>query len=128
MILLDTCTLIWLTSDASKLSSAAIDCIQENNDALFVSSISAFEITIKVKKKKLSLPLKTKRWFKEALDFHGIEEISLDSSILIRAAELPPLHQDPCDRILLATAETHRLTLLTPDHLIKQYSSAKTAW
>ncbi len=128
MILLDTCTLLWLTSDPSQLSKKAQEKIRENNDSLFVSSISAFEIAIKVKKKKLILPMKINHWFEETLDFHGIEEISIDSSLLIRAAELPPHHQDPCDRIMIATAESHRLILLTPDSLIKQYHEAKTEW
>jgi len=128
MLLLDTCALLWLSSDPDKLSHHAKELITQYADELFISAISAFEIAVKAEKKKLILPLKPLPWFERVLEFHGIEEIPVNSTILVRAAELPPLHQDPCDRILIATSQTLRLKLLTPDPLIKKYPGVHTDW
>ena len=71
MILLDTCALLWLAADQTRLSERAKEQIQNNADQLFVSAISAFEIGIKARKGKLILPMSAARWFEKAIDFHG---------------------------------------------------------
>lgn len=128
MILLDTCTFLWMVSNQPDLSASAKKMIQDNPNQLYISSISAFEIGIKVQKGKLILPEKTDAWFEPLLDFHQIIEIPVTSKIAILATQLPPIHADPFDRILVATAQLHQSTLLTPDSAIRQYSQVKTAW
>lgn len=128
MILLDTCTLLWLAADQSQLSDKAIDAISKSNGLIYVSSISAFEIAIKVKKKKLQLKGKASTWFDLALNLHGITEISTSAEIFLEAVNLPEHHHDPADRIIIATAKLNNLTLITPDQHIKRYRSIKTVW
>ena len=128
MILLDTCVLLWLVSDQKKLSTKAKNTIEENGYALFVSAISAFEIAIKYQNGKLELPLPTMDWFTEALDFHGIREIPVTSSIAISSVQLPPLHNDPCDRIIIATSKLNAMKIVTSDKLISQYDQADVIW
>ena len=128
MILLDTCTLIWLSSSPEKLGVRARQLIQVHADSLFLSSISGFEVAVKAKKNKLQLPLASHEWLEQVLTFHGIEEISVDLSLFVKSAELSPLHQDPCDRVIIATAQEHDLILLTPDPLIRQYPNLKVEW
>ena len=128
MILLDTCTLLWLASDQKKLSSKAKKEIEKNARALFVSAITAFEIAIKCRNGKLELPLPSLDWFTEAIDFHGIREIPVTSSIAVSSVQLPPLHNDPCDRIIIATSQLNAMKIVTCDKLISQYESAEVIW
>lgn len=128
MILLDTCTLLWLVGDQSRLSPRARERLREGAGELFVSAISAFEIGIKQRKGKLSLPLEPEPWFEEAVDFHGLAEIPVSASIAARSTMLPALNSDPCDRILVATAQLLGLTVLTPDQVIRSYPDTLTDW
>jgi PIN domain nuclease of toxin-antitoxin system len=121
MIILDTCALLWLAADQKKLSLKAKKTIEHNAGALFVSSISSFEIAIKCRNHKMSLPLPVAQWFTQTLDFHGIREIAVTSDIAVCSTELPLLHNDPCDRIIIATAQLKDMTIVTCDELIAQY-------
>ena len=89
MYLLDTCTLLWLASDHSKLSQPALQALAEEETTLFVSAISAFELGIKHAKGALTLPMKPDRWYGEVLEFHGLHEIPVDGRIAARSTMLP---------------------------------------
>ncbi|MBI4309328.1 MAG: type II toxin-antitoxin system VapC family toxin [Candidatus Omnitrophica bacterium] len=121
MLILDTCALLWLVADQKKLSAKAKKTIEHHAGALFVSSISSFEIAIKCRNHKMALPLPVMQWFTEAMDFHGLREIPVASDIAVCSAELPLLHNDPCDRIIIATAQLNDMAILTCDELIYQY-------
>ena len=128
MILMDTCALLWLVADQTKLSTQAKDEFHNNAGQLFISAISAFEIGIKSKRGKLVLPMSAEKWFHKALDFHGIHEIPLNSKIASTSVQLPPLHNDPCDRFIIATAMQHSMPIITSDQLIAQYDQVRIIW
>lgn len=128
LLLLDTCTLLWLVQDYKQLPKKVQTALDKKRGAVYVSSISSFEIGIKYHKRKLILPLKPQQWFQEVLDFHGLTELNLDSRILLAATALPDHHSDPADRILVATAAFHKLTIVTPDTEIRKYATIKTLW
>ena len=126
MIVLDTCTLLWLVRGEG-LPPAVARRIDEA-DAAFVSAISALEIGIKVAKGRLLLGLPTRQWWAAALEQHGLAEVPVEGDIALRAAALPPIHADPADRVVLATALHLRGTLLTPDPLIRAYPDVPVWW
>lgn len=128
MILLDTCVFLWLAADQAKLSANSRQSLRLNAGRLFVSSISAFEIAVKAKKGKLNLPVNPEDWFSRALRHHGIREIPVNSRIAVQSIALPPLHNDPCDRIIIATALEHTMPVVTSDRLIKQYPGITATW
>lgn len=128
MILLDTCTLLWLTSESEALSSRAREVIYRHRGALFVSAISAFEIGQKASRGKLTLPTPNSQWYPAVLRLHGLRECPIGGEIATRAPDLPDLHRDPFDRILIATAQTRDWKLLTPDPLIHQYPDIEVVW
>lgn len=128
MLLLDTCTLLWLVAGGTALSAVARDAISAPGARLFVSAITAFEVAIKQRRGALTLPLAPLVWYERALAFHGVEEIAVDGRIAARSATLPPLHADPCDRIIVATAQRDDLVILTPDSLIRAYPRTRTRW
>ena len=128
MLLLDTCTLLWLVQDHRQLPKRVQAAMEKRQGAIYVSAITAFEIGIKYQKKRLSLPQKPVEWFNEVLEFHNLTELALTSKILLNSTVLPAHHNDPADRILIATAAFHKLTLLTPDPEIRRYTDIKTLW
>jgi PIN domain nuclease of toxin-antitoxin system len=95
---------------------------------LFVSAISAFEIGLKQKKGRLTLPLPAEQFFAVALSTHGLREVPVDGAIAARSTSLPPLHADPADRMIIATAQRDGLTILTPDPLIHAYPDTRVSW
>jgi PIN domain nuclease of toxin-antitoxin system len=128
MVLLDTCTLLWLVADPSKLSDRSKELLSKEDEPLFVSAITAFEIGLKHRKGRLSLPMEADVWYEQALAFHGVGEIQVSGQIAARSTMLPDLHSDPCDRIIVATAQLQDLTVLTPDDHIKAYPDIKVVW
>jgi PIN domain nuclease of toxin-antitoxin system len=128
MILLDTCALLWLAANQKKLSPKAKQTIAEHAGSLFVSAITAFEIATKHRRGTLALSLPPREWYAATLDFHGIRELPVTGEIAIASAQLPRLHNDPCDRIIIATAAMNGMQVLTPDRLISQYRQGGTVW
>jgi PIN domain nuclease of toxin-antitoxin system len=128
MLLLDTCTILWLAGQQTSLSHQAKKLINKHRDALFMSVISGFEIGIKQQKGLLTLPMRAPEWIKEVCECHGIIPLSMDLKIAVEATQLPLLHRDPADRIIIATAILQHLSILTPDKHIDAYKEIKTIW
>lgn len=128
MFILDTHVLLWLVSSQTELSEKAKKVIRTNSGSLYVSSISAFEIAIKHYKKKLELPLSPDIWFKKAISLHGIDEITINSEILVHSASLPPIHNDPADRIIISTAMIHKAKIISKDKIVKKYPDVSVIW
>ncbi len=90
---------------------------------LFLSAISIWEIANLVAKNKLQLGQDISGWVAEAFAEDGFQLLGLSPDILIESTRLPgKLHGDPGDRMLIATARHHGLTLLTYDDLILKYA------
>ncbi len=128
MILLDTCTLLWLVMQPTGLSETARNALRTHAGRLHVSAITAFEIGQKHAAGKLDLPFAPSEWFTRACCAHGLTMLALTADQAFAAVALPLLHRDPFDRLLIATALLQQLTLLTPDPLIRQYRETTTVW
>ncbi len=119
-VILDTCALLWLVTRDKKLSPEALRKIQEC-PAVYVSAASGFEITLKVAKRKLKLPLPSPEWFMRAVEHHDLTVFPLTVDICINSVELPHIHDDPCDRFIIATAIINDLTVVTADERFPKY-------
>ena len=119
-MMLDTCALLWLASGDKKLSRSALKQINEA-PAVYVSAISGFEIALKVTKGKLKLPHPPQAWFEKVVAHHGLAVLPLELNVCIAAAQLPPMHDDPCDRFIIAAAKLHDLTVVTTDEQFEKY-------
>lgn len=128
MILLDTCALFWLEHDPERLSPAARSAIASLQSPCFASSISALELRLRVARGKLELPLSPDEWLQEVCRRRAIAEIPVDFSIAGRSALLPRIHDDPFDRILIATALEKSFRIVTPDKLIFRYGEIEVIW
>jgi PIN domain nuclease of toxin-antitoxin system len=128
MLLLDTHAFVWLASDQTQLTPAGKAAIRAAAGALCVSSITGLEIAILVKRGRLSLPLPPGVFIERALRQHAIEEVPLDLVIAMRSAALPDIHNDPFDRLVLATALTRGCPVLSKDTILPQYPNVTVLW
>ncbi|RPI76753.1 MAG: type II toxin-antitoxin system VapC family toxin [Desulfobacteraceae bacterium] len=119
-MLLDTCALLWLAHDQNRFSAATLTKIDEA-PVVYLAAISGFEIGLKHKAGKLQLPVPPRQWMHEIIAHHQIEIIGLDLEICLKAAELPPIHKDPCDRFIIAAALAMGLSVVTADQRFATY-------
>jgi PIN domain nuclease of toxin-antitoxin system len=117
-LLLDTHVFIWSVDDDPKLSAAAWSMIEEA-DAVYVSSASIWEATIKYQLGKLKVAPDR---LIDAVAPSGFLELSISLRHAAAVAHLPPIHRDPFDRLLLAQAISEPLHFLTADDKLTQYS------
>ena len=128
MLLLDTHAFVWLVSDLSRLPLHAQEVIRSSADALFLSGISGMEIALAVKRGRLELPTDAEAFVQRGVAQHGIREIPVSATLGCRAARLPDIHNDPFDRILIATAPAYRLAILSKDAVIPKYPDIRVIW
>ena len=126
-ILLDTVAFLWAVTDAPELSDDARELFADPGNEVYLSSVSAWEISVKNALGKLPLPDSPARYVPAQRKQHGIESLHLDEEAALRLSRLPILHKDPCDRMLVCQALAKGLVILTPDRLIAQYP-VRTAW
>lgn len=87
-----------------------------------VSAISCYEIAHAEQRGRLELPCPVSEWLAEALTPSGIILLPLTSKIACRAINLSPVHRDPFDRLIMATALEHGAKLASVDGLFSRYS------
>jgi PIN domain nuclease of toxin-antitoxin system len=119
-MILDTCALLWLASGSKKLSRSALKAINEA-PAVYASAISGFEITLKTCTGKLELSHPVEEWFRRVAEHHGLTILPLGLDVCIAAAKLPPIHDDPFDRFIIAAAKLNDLTVVTADEQFEKY-------
>ena len=128
MILLDTCALLWLDSDRAAFSRKAMRTLGSYADALAVSPASFMEIGIKQRKGKLILPLPLRKWVETFRQRYRLTVIPVTDDIAITFNELPPVHHDPFVRLIIATAQTNKLAILTADSIFGKYPDVDVIW
>lgn len=119
-LMLDTCALVWLVACDKRLSETARQEI-EAAQIVFVSPISAWEVSLKTAKGALDLPLPPLEWFNRALAAHNLTLTDLSVEILMHANELPWHHRDPADRFIITTAKLAGLAIVTDDRRFHEY-------
>ena len=118
-VLLDTHVLLWALSDDPKLSSKARRLI-ENAAEIYVSAATFWELAIKVGLGKLDADLDEIREY--CLE-SGFVELPITSEHAIAVKDLEHHHKDPFDRLIVATAISEPMRLMTADAQIAQYTS-----
>ena len=124
-VLLDTCALLALAR--GELPERAAKALRTAPEA-DVSAVCAWEVAIKVAAGKLRLTESPIQWFIGLTERYALRELPLDARTACAAAALPRLHQDPFDRVIVALAQAHALTVLTSDENIARYPSTTTLW
>jgi PIN domain nuclease of toxin-antitoxin system len=125
-LLLDTHAFLWLTGD-SAASERAKAAFLDNNNELYFSMASYWEICIKVGIGKLKLGADWQRAIDKEVDLNAIQWLPVEKVHCQKLIDLPLLHGDPFDRMLIAQALSAELTLMTADRNISQYA-VPTLW
>ena len=118
--LLDTCAMIWLGMGGGDLSLDARRRISMAS-ALHYSPISVWEIARLIKEDKVFIPNNVTGFVSDLKEQYGLAAIPPTDDIMIRAAQLPDVHKDPADRIIIATSLAYDLTIVTGDSKFPQY-------
>ncbi len=116
-LLLDTHTVLWWLSDDPTLSDTARSAIADPENTVFLSAVVVWEIRIKQGIGKLDLPDD----FGEVLDGQRFPELPVKVAHAHAIAELPAVHRDPFDRMLVAQAMVEQMTIVTRDPSIPDY-------
>jgi PIN domain nuclease of toxin-antitoxin system len=119
-VILDTCALLWLASGNRKLSRAALKEINAA-PAVYVSAISGFEISLKTSAGRLELSHPVEAWFEQVTEHHGLTVLPLGLDVCLAAAKLPPIHDDPFDRFIIAAAKLNDWAVVTTDERFEEY-------
>jgi PIN domain nuclease of toxin-antitoxin system len=126
-ILLDTHAMLWCFSDPDSLSQKATEAFLDSGNNLFLSAASYWEICLKISTGKLSLDRHWEKTIDRELSRNGIQWLNLEKPHFIGVINLPRVHRDPFDRILVAQAVCEHMTIMTSDENIRQYK-VKTIW
>ena len=121
-ILVDTCTFLWIASESPRLSKTAAAVFLDRDNERYLSAASAWEIGIKHAAGRLPLPERPDIFVPMIREASGIASLDIDEESALFAGKLPGLHSDPFDRMLVAQAIVHGMTILTPDPEIEQYA------
>lgn len=131
MILLDTHALIWWCNNDASLSAKARRAIEaeQHVGALAVSSFSCWEIAVLVQHKRLALSLSVTDWLALVTQLKAIRFIAVDNAIAVASVQLPGnMHKDPADRIIVATARSLGVPIVTADRQLQAYAHVNTIW
>ncbi|MGB0126623.1 MAG: type II toxin-antitoxin system VapC family toxin [Rhodocyclaceae bacterium] len=131
MILIDTHVLVWWLTGAPGLSTAAQRAIAENSGAgeIVVSAISLLEIATAVRRGRLQFSVPLEQWLADMRSLPELRVEPVSAEIAALAGSLPdPMHGDPADRLIAATASVLGIPLVTGDEKLREYREIETIW
>jgi PIN domain nuclease of toxin-antitoxin system len=119
--LLDTRTFLWWNLDDPHISSVAREFISDGANEVFLSAASAWEIAIKCARGRLVLPETPDKYVASRVSLHHFLPLPVQLSHALHVFNLPDIHQDLFDRLLVAQSQLERLPILTGDPEIIRY-------
>ncbi len=126
-LLLDTHIWLWFAEPSTRLRQPARDAIEAavaSGQGLCVSIMSIWEISLLTAKGRTHLSQPVELWMEKALALPGLKVLPLEPALIFDAHRLPgDFHADPADRLIVATARYHELTLITDDRKILDYGA-----
>lgn len=126
-LLIDTHAVIWYSFASNQLTSSALALLNDPINTLYLSQVSIWEMQIKQDLGKLTLPVSVQKLVTGQLQRNAFRILPIKNEHFWALAELPHLHADPFDRLLISQAKVEKYTLVTRDHEIQKYDIT-TAW
>lgn len=121
LLLLDTHTILWSSQEPGRLSGRVRDLLIDRDNELFISIASCWEIAIKTGLGKLTLHVALDQLVRREIANNAMQLLPIDLAHVLRVANLPLLHRDPFDRLLVAQAQHQKMTLVSQDPLLARY-------
>jgi PIN domain nuclease of toxin-antitoxin system len=123
-LLVDTHLLLWAAVATRKLPAEALAILDDPAQPLWFSSASIWEVAIKYALGRSDFSVEPRRLRRGLLN-QGWRELAMTGEHALATLDLPSLHKDPFDRILLAQAKTEGITLLTSDATLARYAGVR---
>jgi PIN domain nuclease of toxin-antitoxin system len=120
ILLVDTHLVLWAAGEPEKLSADARRLLEDPLAQLWFSAASLWEVAIKHGLGREDFRVEPRRLRRGLID-NGWHELAVNSEHAVATADLPPIHKDPFDRMLLAQAHVEGATLITSDEVVAQY-------
>jgi len=120
-VLIDTHTFLWWNTEDPLLSVHAKEIIADGQNEVFLSAASVWEIVIKTAKGRLILPESPAQYISSRMSLYRFRSLPVQISHAVHVNELPPYHNDPFDRMLIAQSRLESLPLVTKDENILRY-------
>ena len=127
-LLLDTCTFIFLISDYERVPRVTLARLE--NSEIAISILCLWEMLIKQGKERLRVDTDGATladFWRTQCEMLDLVVLPIETADVARLEQLPALHQDPFDRLLICQAIEHGLAIITPDEHIRRYP-VKTVW
>ena len=121
-LLLDTHVWLWSITTPGKLGREGRSLLENTDNELFLSAASSWEIAIKYRLGRLELPEPPHKFIPPRLIRDSIRPLPVEHHHACHVANLPDLHRDPFDRLLIAQAQTEHMTFITADQELKDYN------
>jgi PIN domain nuclease of toxin-antitoxin system len=121
---LDTSVFLWVIDGSAKLSRAAREVIEDQNNDLFLSTVSIWEILLKAGKGKLLTDLSVEQqvlFLRTHIANLQLNILAVEMAHVLAVASLPILHRDPFDRLFLTQARVENLVLISGDAAVRAY-------
>ena len=119
--LVDTGVLIHSLVSRPKLNDRALSLIADDSSELYLSAASSWEIAIKANTGKLVLPERPSQVVANAMRLMSLQALDITHLHALAVEDLPNVHPDPFDRMLIAQAKTEQMVLLTADRIFEKY-------
>lgn len=125
--LLDTHAFLWWIAGHNNLSARARQVISNQDNIIYFSAASAWEIAIKAKLGKIEIEGPIDSFLLEQLQENNITSLAVQVKHALHTSNLPPLHRDPFDRLLIAQSLSEGFPIITADKQIREYQ-VETCW
>ena len=127
-LLLDTHSYIWALTEPTRIPTATFDLMCELNSEIYVSAVTPFEISTKVRLGKFADAALVLDGFARRIDQMRARELPISSEHAIYAGRMEWAHRDPFDRLLAAQAIVENLTLVTSDPAFNAVNGLSLLW
>ena len=121
-LIVDTHVVIWFSTDHKKLPLKVYHALNDPANEVLLSHICILEMEIKVQIGKLKLPRTIDQIVSDQLQINGMIELPQTLDHIRGLRQLPLIHRDPFDRLLISQANYEQALLVTDDRMVSQYS------
>ncbi|MDT3680961.1 MAG: type II toxin-antitoxin system VapC family toxin [Truepera sp.] len=126
-LLLDTHAFLWWCANDPRLSTKVTAAVGDGDNEVYFSAVSGWEIAIKSRLGRLDLPEAPTEFVPRMLQLHAFGVLPITLRHALSDFQLPAVHPDPFDRLLVSQAQVEGLTLVTNDRAMGKYDVA-TFW
>jgi PIN domain nuclease of toxin-antitoxin system len=121
-ILIDTHIFLWLFGQTNRISTNFLNLLRNQNNSVYLSAASSWEIAIKYGNNKLRLPDAPEIFVPDRMQKAAFKPLEISHRHALADADLPQFHKDPFDRLIIVQANIENFTILSADIIFNKYA------